>query len=56
MQLDFRMAFPLILAGAAGSFVGARLATKQIPEAYLRKILLAVVLGATLYRLARLLF
>lgn len=54
MQLDFWMAVPLILSGALGSFIGARLATRQIPEAYLRKILLAVILVATVYRLARL--
>ena len=54
MQLDFWMDVPLIGAGAVGSLIGARLATRQIPEAYLRKILLAVILAATLYRLARL--
>lgn len=54
MQLDFWMDVPLILSGALGSFIGARLATRQIPEAYLRKILLAVILVATIYQLARL--
>ena len=54
MQLDFWMDIPLILSGAVGSFIGARLATRQIPEAYLHKILLAVILVATVYRLARL--
>jgi len=54
MQLDFWMAVPLLLSGALGSFIGARLATRQIPEASLRKILLAVILVATLYQLARL--
>jgi uncharacterized membrane protein YfcA len=54
MQLDFWMDVPLIAVGAVGSLIGARLATRRIPEAYLRKILLAVILGATLYRLARL--
>ena len=54
MQLDFWTAVPLLLSGALGSFIGARLATRQIPEVYLRKILLAVILVATLYRLARL--
>jgi len=54
MQLDFWMAFPLVCSGAIGSFVGARLATKSIPETYLRKILLAVILAATLYRLVHL--
>lgn len=54
MQLDFRMAVPLICSGAIGSFIGARLATRNIPEAFLRKILLAVILVATLYRLVRL--
>ncbi|OGA50070.1 MAG: hypothetical protein A3F74_06920 [Betaproteobacteria bacterium RIFCSPLOWO2_12_FULL_62_58] len=54
MHLDFWMAVPLIFSGALGSFIGARLATRQIPEAYLRKILLAVILVATVYRLARL--
>ena len=56
MQLDFWMDVPLILAGALGSFIGARLATRRIPEAHLRKVLLAVILSATVYRLARLLF
>lgn len=56
MQLDFRMAVPLIVAGSVGSLIGARLATRQIPEAFLRKILLAVILAATLYRLASFLF
>ena len=46
--------FLCIAAGAIGSLLGANLATKRIPEAYLRKILLAVIVGATLYRLARL--
>lgn len=56
MQIDFTLAAPLVLAGALGSFIGARLATRQVPEAHLRKILLAVVLGATAYRLASFLF
>ena len=53
MQLDLWMGAPLLVAGAVGSLIGARLATRQIPEAYLRKILLTVVVGATLYRLVR---
>lgn len=54
MQLDFWMTVPLLVAGALGSFIGARLSARAIPEAYLRKILLAVILVATFYRLARL--
>ena len=47
---DHRIRNALIARG----FIGARLATRQIPEAYLRKILLGVILGATVYRLVRL--
>ena len=54
MRLDFWMDVPLLIAGAAGSLIGATLATKTIPEAHLRKILLAIILSATLYRLVRL--
>lgn len=54
MRIDFSLAVPLILAGAVGSFFGAKLASKRVPEAHLRKVLLAVILVATLYRLARL--
>ena len=54
MQLDASMALPLILSGAVGSFVEARLATKRVPEDHLRRILLVVIVAATLYRIARL--
>jgi len=54
MRLDFGMDIPLIVAGALGSLIGARLATRQIPEVFLRKILLAVILVATFYRMIRL--
>jgi uncharacterized membrane protein YfcA len=52
MQINPWTALPLIAAGAAGSLIGARLATTRIPETYLRWILLAVILGATIYRMA----
>ncbi len=53
MQLDFALDTPLVVAGCIGSLIGARLATRQVAEDDLRKILLGVILGATLYRLAR---
>ena len=53
MQLDFALDAPLVAAGCIGSLIGARLATRQIPEDYLRKILLGVILGATVYRIVR---
>lgn len=54
MQLDFWTAVPLTVSGAVGSFLGAKLATKKVPEDYLRRILLVVIVAATLYRIARL--
>ena len=53
MQLDFALDAPLVAAGCIGSLIGARLATRQIPEDYLRKILLGVILGATVSRIVR---
>lgn len=52
-QLDSSLAVPLILAGAIGSFWGARLASHKVPERFLRQVLLAVILAVTVYRLVR---
>ena len=53
MQFDAALAVPLIVAGAIGSLVGARLATTHVPEDYLRYVLLVVVIAASLYRIAQ---
>jgi len=55
-QFDLAFDLPLLIVGAVGSFVGGRLASRAIPEQYLRLVFGAAIVGATLYQLARMLF
>lgn len=53
-QIDATLAVPLVVAGAVGSFVGARLAGSIVSDRHLRHVFGVLVVGITLYRLVRL--
>jgi len=55
MAPDTRFVLVLCLAGAAGSYVGARLATTRISPLMLRRIFLTAIIGTKSLRALRLL-
>lgn len=55
MAPDTRFVLVLCLVGAAGSYVGARLATTRIAPLMLRRIFVTAIIGTTSLRAPRLL-